>query len=522
MKKLHFTLSLLELSTLINQFRAIVPGHRFKNLDSSSSESIIKDALDVKAIFDELPIADYSEHQSFFVIRLAIAAPKQLESNLVSSPLYEVYIGDIEEVLPVTREGKSIILQSNRLPGVILGEPIFETIWNEFFWDRYAYLALCTAFEYADVYVTVTAPEKVTLKSRISQLIILNESNSYQQSQDPFIEFLSKTLRYKRDTEKFKNNYDNESPIYLISDFFACASLDSEIRNKFKQTYSILKDEEGTLKSLSYILIHDKFNSIITELVTIFKCEKHHILGVLLFLSLRLAKQNGKCRSLSDVKDIIKSLNAFDPESTQFALILIGLSEPQSALIKFIHESKQSSYGIFSASPQKKTATEMLLNDDFFNHVRQELHDLKEMCTPTELKPDNEVDISLSKSISVQEEITSESVDINVLDTEISVASESEVEKCDTTSADIKDQENLPPLGVDQNDIIATDSILNSLDAVNSDEQNPPSENNSRNTKENKNQQHLAVESNPQIVNTLPDSDILEKVEVSVTNANTH
>jgi hypothetical protein len=59
MKKTHFAITLLELSTLINQSRAIVTKNRFKVFDSSTSETIIKYELYVKAMFAELPIANY-------------------------------------------------------------------------------------------------------------------------------------------------------------------------------------------------------------------------------------------------------------------------------------------------------------------------------------------------------------------------------------------------------------------------------------------------------------------------------
>ncbi len=516
MKQTHFTITLLELSTLINQSRVILPKYRFKNFDSSSSESIIKDELNVMAMFAELPVANYSEQQSFFVIRLE-KDPKQLESNIVSSSLHEVYIGDIESVLPVTKEGKNIVIRSNRLPGVNLGEPLFESIWSTFFLNRHAYLAICTALEYADEYVLLANKESDELKSTIKQLIILNDFNSDQPSQDLFIEFLRKTLRYKRNIEKYKTDYDNESPLFLITDFFACVSLNNEIHDKCRQTYSILKTEDGEIKSLSYVLIHDDFNSIVAELITLFKCEKHHLLGVLLFLWIRLAKQNGKCRSLSDVKGIIKSLNAFDRDSTRFALILIGLFEPQESLIQFIYSSKQSSYGIFSSSPKKQPVKEMLFSEEYFDHVNQGLLDLKKTCPATELKLDDKVDISSSKNLSVPDE---KALEIVVPDAEGKV--KSEVKKTEAFLGDIQGQEDLPPLSLDQSEILDTDvSKSNLFDEACSDEQIPPAENNSLNTQDDKNQQPLGVELNSQVDTTRPISDNLDKQVVSITNADT-
>lgn len=518
MKQTHFTITLFELSTLINQSRAILPKYRFKFFDSSSPESIIKDELYVTAMFTELPVADYSEHQSFFVIRLA-KDPKQLESNILSSSPHEVCIGDIESVIPVTNEGKNIVTRSNRLPGVILGEPLFESIWSDFFWDRHAYLALCTALEYADEYVLNANTETEALKSTIKQVIILNDSNSKQPSQDPFIDFLHKTLRYKRKVEKFKINYDNESPLFLISDFFSCTSLNSEIREKCKQTYLTLNNaEDGQLKFLSDVLIHDKFNSIVAELITLFKCEKHHILGVLLFLWIRLMKQNGKCRSLSDVKGTIQSLNIFDSESTRFAIILIGLSEPQESLIQFIHSSKQSSYGIFSLSPNKQPTKEMLFSDEYFDHVSQRFLDLKKTCPGIELKPDDKVDTFSSNNL--PEEITAEAI---VSDAGGTVTSENEIEKTDVFLDDIHGQADLPPLSLDKIEILDPDvSKLNSLDEAPSDEQSPPAENNSLNTQDEKNQQPLDVELNSQVETMVPVLDNLEKQVVNITTADTN
>jgi hypothetical protein len=508
MKKTHFAITLLELSTLISQSRAIVTKNRLKIFDSSTPESIINDEFYITAMFAELPIANYFEQQSFFVLRL-VKEPKQLESNIASSSLYEVYIGDIETVFPVTKEGKNIVIQSNNLPSIILGEPFFESIWNDFFWHRHANLALCTALEYADEYFLLANEETVAQKSTIKKLIILNDSKSKRPSQDLFMEFLRETLKYKRDIEKYKNEYGNESPLFHISDLLACASLiNAEIQDKCRQTFSILKAEESKIKSLSYVLIHDEFNSIVAELITLFKCEEHHILGVLLFLWVRLAKQNGKCRTLSDIKGIIKTINTFDKESTRFALILIGLSEPQESLIQFIHSSKQSSYSIFSALPQKQTDKDILLSDEFFNNVRQGLIDLKKTWTATELKPDVTLDISSKKNLSVPEENASA---ILVSDAVDSVTSESEVEKSDTVLANIQGQEASPPLGLDQIESLDTEvSKLNSLDEACSDEQSPPAENNSLNTQDDKNQQPLGVELNSQVDTTLPISDNLK------------
>ena len=89
-------------------------------------------------------------------------------------------------------------------------------------------------------------------------------------------------------------------------------------------------------------------------------------------------KQNGKCRSLSDVKGTIQSLNNFDSESTRFAIILIGLSEPQESLIQFIHSSKQSSYGIFSLSPNKQPTKEMLFSCEYYLNYKKNKNENKE------------------------------------------------------------------------------------------------------------------------------------------------
>ena len=51
---------------------------------------------------------------------------------------------------------------------------------------------------------------------------------------------------------------------------------------------------------------------------------------------------------------------------------------------------------------------------------------------------------------------------------------------------------------------------LNSLDEACSDEQSPPAENNSLNTRDDKNQQPLGVELNSQVDTTLPISDNLK------------
>ena len=517
MKKTHFAITLLELSTLINQSRAIVTKNRFKVFDSSTPESIINDELYVSAMFAELPIANYFEQQAFFVLRL-VKEPKHLASSIANSSLYEVYIADIETVLPVTKEGKNIVIQSNNLPGISLGEPLFESIWNDFFWNRHANLALCIALEYADEYFLSVSNETKVMQARIKQLIILNDSKSKRPSQDLFIEFLRETLKYRRDLEKYKNDYGNESPFFHISDLLACASLiNTEIKAKCRQTYLILKAEDSKIKSLSYFLIHDEINSIIAELITLFNCEKHHILGVLLFLWIRLAKQNGKCRSLSDIKGIIESLNTFDQESTRFALILIGLSEPQESLIQFIHSTKKSSYGIFSASPQKQIDKNLLFSEEFFNNVYQGLPDLKKTCTPdAELKSD---DVFLTKNTEVAEvTLSSENPKSIVLDAIITVSPEIEVEITNTTSDRSKEQEALSQLDGNKSSIPDDDlSKLNLLVDLSSDTQNPSSETDSPNTLE-KESHPMEPDLNLQGVSSSPDSIVVSEL-ISVSSA---
>lgn len=368
-------------------------------------------------------------------------------------------------------------------------------------------MTLCLALEYADKYVLLANKETVELKSIIKRLIIFNDSKSKEYSQDLFIEFLREALKYKRDIERYKNNYDNELPFFVMSDLLACASLiNTEIRDKCRQTFSILKAEDIDIKSLSSLLIHDEFSSIVNELIILFKCEKHHILGVLLFLWIRLAKQNKKCRSLTDIKDIIQSLNTFDQDSTRFALILIGLSEEQEFLIQFIHASRQSSYGIFSATPQKMIIKDELLSDDFFINIHKGLLDIeKTSLSSAELKSD---DISRSTNVEVTQAPPSDYCDSNDLDTAITVTPDIEDQKTYSTSDYSKDHEELFQLNVDKNSI---------LDDISSNTQILSSDINSPNSIDNKSQQHMKPVSNSQVDIKAPDSVVVSG-ELGISN----
>ena len=381
--KILLAIALSELSRLIFQGRGAFPYSRLQPFVGSNDFSLLP-------IFNGLPLDDYSEEQSFFV--LILDGVDLRPTGSVISPICEIRLKDIISLHPVTSSGKMIFNSTQRLPGVVLAEPLFETAWNIFANDCYSSQTLGMAVEFVDELVPTDLQHIGVVLPELKAGIVANHLGHVETIQTPFSCFIHQLLKYRRESDK---NYGSEQLKFLFIDFFLIikSSGAPEVSVKLGRDYlnspvidsSLLIDHDGLIA-----LISDKeFNSIINKLADHFSCDIAWFHAAILFLCIRLDKQNGKARNLDQYVDAVRKRGVFDLETTRLGLLLVALPESQGSLNEFVHVAKQEQYGIFNLSPIQVSEKARVFENNFFDEIATLVAakiDEKEEKTETSLK----------------------------------------------------------------------------------------------------------------------------------------
>ena len=355
--------TLMELSLFLTQGRAVFPCHRICSVAS-------EDELSSRALFETLPVADYTEEQAFFVLVLNPCRVEPLGSVL--SPAFEIRLRDVLTLHPVTESGKEIFNGSQRLPGVVLADARFEPAWHSFVSNRYAAQALGMAIDFADEIVPSSLLDLGSITTDFKAGIVAKHLGLEQAIQSSFSRFIFELLNYKRETDK---NYDSELVKFIFIDLFkiivnsgAPDALRDLGRDYMKSTViqgNFQCDQSGLI-----VLFTDKEYLAINQMIAeYFSCSPSWFNAAILYLCIRLDKQNGKARNLEEYVDAIRSLGAFDAESTRLGLLLVALPESQSSLNEFVNAAKQNEFGIFNLSPVQPREKVRLFEKNFFETI---------------------------------------------------------------------------------------------------------------------------------------------------------
>lgn len=362
--KILLAIALSELSLLIFQGRGVFPYSRLQPFVGSNDFSLLP-------IFNGLPLDDYSEEQSFFV--LILNGVDLRPTGLVISPVCEIRLKDIMSLHPVTSSGKMIFNSTQRLPGVVLAEPLFETAWNIFANDRHSSQTLGMAVEFVDELVPTDLQDiGIALPDLITSIVAEHFSRK-EIIKKPFSRFIYELLAYKRTTNSY---YNSERLKFLFIDFFEVVKISNapEALLDLGRAYvrspgmknPLLVDHDGLIT-----LISDKeFNSIIDKVADHFSCDIAWLHAAILFLCIRLDKQNKKACNLEQYIDAVRKLGVFDLESTRLGLLLVALPESQGSLNEFVHAAKQEQYGIFNLSPIQVSEKVRVFENSFFDEIK--------------------------------------------------------------------------------------------------------------------------------------------------------
>ena len=362
--KILLAIALSELSRLIFQGRGVFPYSRLQPFVGSNDFSLLP-------IFNGLPLDDYSEEQSFFV--LILDGVDLRPTGSVISPICEIRLKDIISLHPVTSSGKMIFNSTQRLPGVVLAEPLFETAWNNFANDRYSSQTLGMAVEFVDELVPSDLQDIGVVLPELKAGIVAKHLSQEEAIQTPFSRFIYELL--KEDFRKADDNYGSELLKYLLIDFFLIikSSGAPEVIIVLGRDYikspvidsSLLVDHDGLIA-----LISDKeFNTIINKLADHFLCDIEWFHAAILFLCNRLDKQNVKARNLEQYVDAVRKRGVFDLKSTRLGLLLVALKESQGSLNEFVHVAKQDQYGIFNLSPVQVGDKVRVFEKSYFDEI---------------------------------------------------------------------------------------------------------------------------------------------------------
>lgn len=382
--KILLAIALSELSRLIFQGRGVFPYSRLQPFVGSNDFSLLP-------IFNGLPLDDYSEEQSFFV--LILDGIDLRPTGSVISPICEIRLKDIISLHPVTSSGKMIFNSTQRLPGVVLAEPLFESAWNNFANDRHSSQTIGMAVEFVDELVSTDLQDIGVMLHELKAGIVAKHLGQEETIQTPFSRFIYELL--KEDSRKTDDNYGSELLKFLLIDFFLIikSSGAPEVIIVLGRDYikspvidsSLLVDHDGLIA-----LISDKeFNTIINKLADHFLCDIEWFHAAILFLCNRLDKQNVKSRNLEQYVDAVRKRGVFDLKSTRLGLLLVALKESQGSLNEFVHVAKQDQYGIFNLSPIQVSEKARVFENNFFDEIATLVAakiDEKEEKTETSLK----------------------------------------------------------------------------------------------------------------------------------------
>ena len=298
--KILLAIALSELSRIIFQGRGVFPYSRLRPFVGPNDFSLLP-------IFNGLPLDDYSEEQSFFV--LILDGVDLRPTGSVISPVCEIRLKDIISLHPVTSSGKMIFNSTQRLPGVVLAEPIFETAWNIFANDRYSSQTLGMAVEFVDEIVPTDLQDIGVVLPELKAGIVANHLGHEETIQTPFSRFIHELLNYRREIDE---NYGSEQLKFLFIDFFKIVKSSNTpetlcVLGRDYMKSSVIKSPLLVDHSGLITLISDKeFNSIIHKVADHFSCDIAWFHAAILFLCIRLDKQNGKARNLDQYVDAVR------------------------------------------------------------------------------------------------------------------------------------------------------------------------------------------------------------------------
>lgn len=355
--------TLMELSLFLKQGRAVFPCNRIRSVDH-------EDELSSQVLFETLPVADYSEEQAFFVLDLN--ARKVEPTGSVLSPVCEIRLRDILSLHPVTESGKEIFNGSQRLPGVVLADARFESAWHSFVSNRYSAQTLGMAIDFADEIVPCSLLDLGSIATDFKAGIVAKHLGLEQAIQSPFSRFVYGLLNYKRETNE---NYDSELLKFIFIDLFkiiVASGTPEELCNlgrEFVKLTLIKKDLLIDQDGLITLFSDKEYQSIIQKIAVFYACSPYWFNAAILYLCIRLDKQNGKAHNLEQCVDAIRSRGAFDAESTRLGLLLVALPESQSSLNEFVNAAKQNEFGIFNLSPVQPSEKVRLFEKNFFETI---------------------------------------------------------------------------------------------------------------------------------------------------------
>ena len=365
LQKPHVALTLLELANWLRQGRLVLPGSRFQEIDSRSGDMIGLYRAQVLAMFGGLPSVDVSESQSFFVARV-----RQLSTRCLcgtSGIEYVTEIGDLEALFPVSEDGAHIFMATERIPGVVLRDAIFDEIWNEFFLDRHAFIAVNMAYDFAGRFLSVERPiEGSTRWNRLTNLVKASDPNLPGIDLDPLGQLYFRVIRYRRPTDR-PDRYNDESIASVFADFFRCVLDDDEtdLKNRCRKFHADMRGKPDA--TIGTVIEAEEFRAIVNGLEERFGAGSgFELIGALFFLLIRLHKQQAHIRKLSQLPGFIQENHGSPKESVETALVLLSLSEEPDAICEFVHTGLKASYGVFNAQPVSAGAVPYLIPPEFW------------------------------------------------------------------------------------------------------------------------------------------------------------
>ena len=364
-QKPHVALTLLELANWLRQGRLVLPGSRFQEIESRSGDTISLYRAQVLAMFGGLPSVDGSESQSFFVARVRKLSTRYLCGT--SGIEYVTEIGDLEALFPVSEDGAQIFMATERIPGVVLHDAIFDEIWNDFFLDRHAFVAVNMAYDFAGRFLLVERPiEGSDRWGRLTELVKATEPDLRGNDLDLLGQLYFRVIRYRRPTDR-PDRYNDESVASVFADFFRCALDDeeTELRNECRRFHA---DTRGKADATIGTLIEaQEFRTIVSGLEERFGAGSgSDLIGALLFLLIRLHKQQAHIRKLAQLPGFIQENPGLPRASVETALVLLSLSEEPDAICDFVHAGLKASYGVFNAQPVAAGSMPYLIPPEFW------------------------------------------------------------------------------------------------------------------------------------------------------------
>jgi hypothetical protein len=362
-KTLLLALTLSELSRLLFQGRGIFRDSRFRPYLKCSDCSSL-------AIFEDLPLDDYTEEHSFFVILIDGSGLSPARSLI--APTFEICTKDIVTLHPVTKSGGDIFTATQRLPGVVLSEPWFEAEWKRFLEDRYFAQTIGMAIDFADEVVPTALHHIEPVVGELKSAVVAFHLGHEERTQQPFSRFIYEMFKFRRDHERFVSELIKD----LLIDLFVILRFSGAPETLLKAGRAYVKDSPTIQANHIFdqagliALFSDKeYQSMGEDIAEYFTCNISWINAALLYLCIHWDKQNGKARNLEQYLGAIQSRGAFDADSTRLGLLLIALPESQSSLNDFVSASKHVDLGSFSSTAAKRAEKVRIIDPSYFQEI---------------------------------------------------------------------------------------------------------------------------------------------------------